>query len=308
MMHSAYFYGTMELHRDKGLRALKNFFATAGLPPSEYKQLFRQMEAPNRKNIRNAFTEHGKGYGLTETRMFLQQFMQDLGAAGESTIIHQEISCADVVHIISAMLCGMPPGLSSARPDKLPKTADGQLDMVEVHRREKEAMVNNFYQAYDAVLCEDAAALREGISEAVEMCKSVQSMARQIRDTKAMKATKLFRWCKIDQPPLLFRSPLAIRKLSMWILHTLFTFTPKGEGEAKPLLVIVRDLIKETYLCVGTTPSRFSDQDEFGRLFREVMRADNSLKIRYDFLDKSCIEVASDDCDRFLELLYEVSE
>lgn len=308
IMHSAYFYGTMELHRDKGLRALKNFFATAGLPPSEYKQVFRHMNAPIKRKIRDAFTDHGKGYGLTETRMFLQQFMQDLGALGESALIHHEISCADVVHIISAMLCAMAPGLSSARPDKLPKTSDGQLDMLEVQRLEKEAMVNNFYQAYDAVLCEDAGALREGILEAVEICKSVQSMARQIRDTKSMKATKLFRWCKIDQPPLLFRSPMAVRKLAMWMLHTLYTFTPKGESEAKPLLVIVRDLIKDTYLCVGTTPARFSDQDEFGSHFRAVMRTDRSLKFHYDYLDKSCIEVAADDIDRFLELLHEVSE
>lgn len=34
----AYFYGTLELHRDVGLRALKSFFATAGLMPSGVSQ------------------------------------------------------------------------------------------------------------------------------------------------------------------------------------------------------------------------------------------------------------------------------
>lgn len=45
------------------------------------------------------------------------------------------------------------------------------------------------------------------------------------------------------------------------------------------------------------------DRDEFGYLFRKVIRKDNSLKIRYDFFDKSCIEVATSDFERFWELL-----
>eukprot|EP00931_Biecheleriopsis_adriatica_P088116 TRINITY_DN62495_c0_g1_i1.p1 TRINITY_DN62495_c0_g1~~TRINITY_DN62495_c0_g1_i1.p1 ORF type:complete len:655 (-),score=159.49 TRINITY_DN62495_c0_g1_i1:151-2115(-) len=310
MMHSAYFYGTMELHRDKGLRSLKNFFATAGLRPSEYTQIFRNVEAPIRKCIRGKFTEHGKAYGLVESRMFLQQFVQDLGATGEACIVNPEICSADVVHIMSAMLCCMSPALNSVRPERLPQTPDGHRDTVAINKLEKEAMMLNFYRAFDAVLCDDPTFLREGIAEAVDVAKSVQSMARQIRDTKAMKTTRLFRWCKIEQPPIVFRNPLAVRRLAMWLLQTLFAFTPKGDGDRteRPLLVMVRDQIKDTYLCVGATPARYSDQDEFGNLFRTVLRTDRSLKFRYDFFDKSCIEVAAEDFDRFLELLNSSSE
>merc|ERR1719401_833698 len=60
MMHSPYFYGTLELHRDKGLRALKNFFVTAGIASSDYKQTYRCMQMPVRKNLRRKFIDHGK--------------------------------------------------------------------------------------------------------------------------------------------------------------------------------------------------------------------------------------------------------
>ncbi|CAE8582636.1 unnamed protein product [Polarella glacialis] len=305
MMHSAYFYGTLELHRDKGLRSLKNFFATAGLPPNEYKQLFRHMEVPLRKSIRAKYREHGKAYGLTESRMFLQQFVQDLGAMGESTFIQPEISCSDVVHVMTALLTSIPSALSSARPELLPTTSDGRRDTAAINKLEKEAMTNNFYQAYDVVLCEDPAQLRDGLVHAIEFAKAVQSLARQIRDTKAMHTTRQFRWCKIEQPPLLFRNTLAIRRLAIWLLQTLFAFTPKGEGAERPLLVIVRDQIRDTYICVGATPAKYSDQDEFGHIFRTILRADKSFKYRYDFFNKSCIEVAAEDFNRFLELMNE---
>ena len=36
VMHSSYFYGALELNREKGLRTLKHFFANMGIPPAEY--------------------------------------------------------------------------------------------------------------------------------------------------------------------------------------------------------------------------------------------------------------------------------
>jgi len=308
IMHSAYFYGSLELHRDKGLRALKNFFATAGIPPSEYQAQFRDMEAPIKYHIASKFTDHGKVYGLTQGRMFLQQFVQEVGALGEGGLVSSKISSADVVHVITAMLCAMPTSLGSARPELLPQTTDGRRDIPAISRLEKEAMIKNFWMAYDAVLCDDPAALREGFENAVEMVKVVQNLARQIRDTKAMKATRSFRWCKVEQPPILFRNALAVRRLALWLMQTLYTFTPKGQGVERPLLVMVKDQIKDTYVCVGSTPTKSADQDEFAHYFRTVLRTDKSLKYRYDFFDKSCIEVASEDFERFLELLHNSSE
>lgn len=305
MMHSSYFYGTLELNRDKGLRALKNFLATAGIPPSDYRQLYSCMQIPVRKTLHKKFRTYGKAYGLIESKMFLQQFVRDLGPLGEMypALFLNELSCSDAVHIISALLSLVPAELSSAQMDSLPQTADGRRDTAAINEMERQAMISNFWRAFDAVLCKEPQPLRDGIVEAVEVAKAVQRMGRLIRDTKAMHSSRQFHWCKIEQPPHLFRHHLAVRRLAVWLLHILFQYRPKGMGPERPLLVIVRDKVRDTYLCVGATPTHFSEQDEFGNIFRAVLRTDPSLKYRYDFFDKSCIEVAADDFDRFWELM-----
>jgi len=306
MAHTAYFYGALELHRDKGKRTLKEFFATSGIPPSDYKQFYSCMQVRIRKTIHDKFRNHGKPYGLTEKNMFLQQFVRDLGPLGELSpaLFLHVLSCTDAAQIILAILSSVPPSLGSARMESLPHTEDGKRDAAAINELERQAMVDNFWRAFEASLCTQLETLRDGIAEAVELAKTVQNVARLIKDTKAMHESKSrhFRWCKIEQPPHLFRHHLAVRRLAVWLLHVLYAYRPKGL-EAERLLVIVRDQVRDTYLCVGTTPMRFSEQDEFGNLFRTVLQTDRSLKYRYDFFDKSCIEIAAGDFDRFWELM-----
>lgn len=306
MMHSSYFYGRLELNRDKGLRSLKNFFATAGIPPSDYKQVYRGMQLTLRKNLMKRFTEYGKSYGLTD-KMFLAQFVRDLGPMGEQNAsLHlSEVSTTDAVHIVTALLSSVPPSLSGAFLDSLPQTADGRRDASAVHEMERQEMVDNFWSAYESVLCQEPNVLRRGIAQAVDVMKGVQSLARLLMDTKALRMTpgRHFRWCKVEMPPPQFRHHLTVRRLAVWLLHVLFAYRPKSDGPEKPLLVIMRDHVRDTYLCVGASSTKLSEQNEFGNWFRTVIRTDNTLKIRYDFFDKSCIEIAADDFDRFWQVM-----
>lgn len=304
IMHSAYFYGTLELYRDKGQRALKEFFAKAGIPPGDFKQVYSMMDMPIRTDLHDKFRRDGKAYGLVESKMFLQQFVRELGPLGDANpaLFLRELSCADAVHIMTSLICAVPASFTNGRVEA--QTEDGKSDMEAINKMEREAMVANFYKAFDACLSkEDPKLLRLGLEEAVQVAKAIQTLARNVKDTKALHSTRQFRWCKIEQPPPIFRHHLIVRRLAAWILQVHFTYRPKGDGPEKPLLVIVRDQVRDTYLCVGATPTRLSEQDEFGNRFRTVLRADDSLRYRYDFLDKSCIEIASDDFDRFWELM-----
>lgn len=305
-MHSAYFYGTLELHRDKGLRSLKNFFATTGIAPTQYKQQFHGMPLPVKKTLHRKFSENGKPYGLND-KMFLQQFVRDLGPLGEgfAALNLNEISSVDAVNIITALLSSVPPSLGNAQTENLPKTGDGRRDADRVHELERQAMVENFWRASEAILCTNPSLMREGIVEAVAVTKAVQNMARFLIDTKALRlsASHQFRWCKIEQTPNFFRHHLTVRRLAVWLLSVLFAYRPKSDGPEKPLLLIVRDHVRETYLLVGASPAKTCDQNEFGERFRTVLRADKTLKYRYDFFDKSCIEIAADDFDRFWDTM-----
>lgn len=308
MLHSAYFYGALELHRDKGIRSLKNFFATAGIAPSAYKQLYSGMPLTVRKTIQKKFSEHGKAYGLSKEKMFLQQFVRNLGPLGDTdhALWLQEISTSDAAQILFGILSAVPKELSTTRLDQLPQGEGGRRDTVAIAKIEREATEENFWRAYDTVLCKDPASLKVGIEDALEVAKAIQSLGRLIKDRKSMMKCSRFLYCRVDQPPIVFRHHLSVRRLAIWLLHVLFIYRPKGEEKERPLLVIVRDQVRETYLCVGATPNRLlDDRDEFGHLFRSVLRADRTLKYRYDFFDKSCIEVAQDDFDRFFELLTE---
>lgn len=288
------------------MRAFKNFFATMGISPTQYKQQYHGMELPVKKHLHRKFTEHGKSYGLND-KMFLQQFVRDLGplGGGFAALNLSEISSADAVHIITALLGSIPASLGNAQVEQLPRTGDGRRDASRIHEMEREAMVSNFWRASEAALCRDPGVIREGILEAVNIVKAVQNMARFLIDTKALRlsASHEFRWCKIEQIPNCFRHQLTVRRLAVWLLNVLFAYRPKSDGPEKPLLVIVRDQVRDTYLCVGASPARTCDQNEFGERLRTVLRSDRTLKYRYDFFDKSCIEVAAEDFDRFWDAM-----
>lgn len=310
MMHSAYFYGALELNRDKGIRNMKGFFAESGIPPHEYKQMYSLLERGIRRGLSQKFQRHGKGYGLTDNRMFIQQFVRDVGHLGEGTaalLLHDMSSC-DAVHMLTGLLSIGHPSLSTTRVDLLPKTESGHRDIATINELERQWMVENFHRAWDAANCTEPQLIRDGIKEAVKVAKEIQSLARLIQDTKSMKRNRQFLYCKIEQPPLMLRHPVVIRKFAVWLLQVMFTFRPNGgEARERPLLVMVRDHVKDTYLCVGVTPARYNAPDEFAERFRTVIRADKSLKYRYDFFDKSCIEIGAEDFVRFWELMLKLN-
>lgn len=306
MLHSSYFYGAMGLDRDKGLRAQKNFFATAGIPPNDFRQLYVCMDLRTRKSLQRKFREHGKPYALREDHMFLQQFVRELGTLGESnSALHLgELSSADAAQIVTALLSLVPPALSST--SAIQSSGDGRRDAEAINELERQVMVDNFWAAFNAVLCKDPGPLRTGIEEATKVAKAVQSLARFIiGDHDGLGSSKHFQWCKVEQPPPIFRHHLTVRRLAVWLLHILFTYRSHS-GVERPLLVMVRDHVRDSYLCVGASPPRSSDQNEFGHRFRSVLRAEKGLEVRYDFFDKSCIEVASDDFDRFWRTLVDL--
>lgn len=307
MTHSSYFYGTLELHRDKGLRALKNFFATTGISPTDYKQQYNGMPLPIKKTLHKKFSENGRGYGLSRDKMFLQQFIRDLGLLGEgfAALGLNEVSTVDAAHVVTSLLSSIPAHLGNAQVEQLPKGADGQRDPEQVHEKERQAMVDNFWRASAAVLCREPTLIRDGIIEAVKVTQAVQTMARFLIDTKAvhLSSSRQFSWCKIEQSPNFFRHHQTIRRLAVWLLLVKYTYSPKSDLQEKPLLLIVRDHVRQTYLCVGASPARMCDQNEFGERFRAVLRTDKTLKYRYDFFDKSCIEIAHDDFERFFETM-----
>jgi hypothetical protein len=255
-----------------------------------------------KKRLPQLFTQHGKAFGLSDDKMFVTQFVRDFGANEMYTALNlNEVSAVDAAHFVNGLLCRLPAHLGNAQVEQLPKAADGRRDAEAVHEEEREAMVASFDRAKMAVLCKDPSVLREGIAEGIKVAQAVQSTARFLIDTKALRlsTSKVFYWCKIEQPQDFFRHHLNVRRLAVWLMNVLFAYRPKSEGKDLPLLLIVRDHVRETYLCVGAHPGRHAEGNEFGERFRTVLRNDSSIKFRYDFFDKSCIEISADDFDRF---------
>jgi hypothetical protein len=306
IMHSSYFYGTMELHRDKGQRYLKNFFVTAGISLKDYQQQYSGVSLPIRHKLHEMFREHGKFYGLQQSKMFVEQFVREVRALEDkNSLFLHELSCIDTANVIITLLAAVPASLSTARMDQLPQNSDGSVDPQAVDKIERQAMVENFYRALDTVACKDTAQLREGVADAVATAKQIATLGRILKDGKAIHfhAPKRLLWCKLEHPSHHFRHHLNVRRLGLWLLQVLFIYRPKGESAERSLLVVVRDRVRNTYLLVGTTPAQLGEQDEFGNMFRNVTTTDTTLRYRYDFFDKSCIEVNADDFDRFWEIL-----
>mmetsp|Transcript_24745 Transcript_24745/g.53809 ORF Transcript_24745/g.53809 Transcript_24745/m.53809 type:complete len:646 (-) Transcript_24745:74-2011(-) len=307
--HSPYFYGTMELYRDKGVRAYKNLFTTAGISRGACQQMYQTVPMKLRRSLHQKVSDLGKNYGLSKEKMFLHQFIRNLGPLGEKdqALLLHEFSTSDAAHVLLSVLSSVPPNLTGESLEHLPLVDGGRRDIKAVDALEQESMRQNFWRAYDTVLCKDPQALKQGIEEAVQLAKAVQQLSRFVKDTKALNKSANFLWCKIEQPTHFFRHPVSIRRLAVWLLSVLFLYRPKAEDKDRPLMVIVRDKVRETYVCVAATPSGYADdRDDFGHHFRAALRADRKLKFRYDFFDKSCIEITTDDFDQFWENLMDV--
>jgi hypothetical protein len=296
----------MELHRDKGQRSLKNFFATAGIPVKDYQQQYSGVRLPVRRKLHHLFREHAKFYGLAKGKIFVEQFVRETRAQDENNALFlHELSCIDTANVIITLLASVPSSLRVHRLDHLPQSNDGCVDPVEIDRIERQAMVDNFWRAFDTVLCKEPAQLREGVAEAAASAQQIAALGLILKDSKAIQhhSSKQFLWCKLEHPSHHFRHHLNLRRLGLWLLQVLFMYRPGGGSPGRSLLVIVRDRVRNTYLLVGTTPAHLGEQDEFGNLFRNVVETDKLLRFRYDFFDKSCIEVNAEDFDRFWSIL-----
>jgi uncharacterized membrane protein len=262
------------------------------------------MKLNIRRGLLDMYKEKGPQYGLSE-EMFLQQFIRDTGLDlnAKTAMRLREMSSLDTAQMVISMLCQVPNTLSAGQIEGLPRKPDGSRDAQAVDRMEREELVANFWKARKAVLCRDPDFLAKGIQEAVEQAREIQRLARRIIDQKmiSFNATKQFRFCKVEQAHHVFRHHLAVRRLAMWLLHVLFTYRPRiGQGhQEKALLVMVRDPVRDAYLCVGTSPSLRNMKNEFSDRFSKVMMDEGSLAYRYPAFDRSCFEIEVKDFDKF---------
>lgn len=307
ILHSAYFYGTLELHKDKGKRRLKSFFAECGIIKEHYTQNYQGMHLDIRRSLPNTFSEHGKKFDLVDSRMFMEQFLRNVGIKDNKGDWLRDVSSTDAMLMVTALLS------SDSSLESIPSTTDGKKDLQALYKLERERMVKNFWQAVDTSLCKEVEMLRAGVSQAMLLIQEVLKTARFLQNTKGFNQTRRFVWCKLDQPHPLLRHPLALRRLAVWLTQVSFSFRPQGSQQReKPMLLIIRDRVRSTYLCVGSTPLNLTgDKDVFSSIYRKICTYDaqgaSRIRFRYDFFNRSCIEVACEDFDRFWKLMLQFS-
>merc|ERR1712187_980992 len=114
--------------------------------------------------------------------MFLQQFVRETGLLEDKNALFlHDLSSIDAAQIVIAVVSAVPAALSGARLDFLPQNADGSTNYDAVNEMERQASIQNFWRAFDVVLCKEHKSLAQGIAEAVEMAKAVQNLARLLK-------------------------------------------------------------------------------------------------------------------------------
>merc|ERR1712184_95101 len=123
--------------------------------------------------------------------MFVQQFVREVRAQEENNALFlHEFSCIDTANVVISMLASAPSScpyhhqdhqpLSAACLGQLPQSDDGGVHPLEIDKIEKEAMVQNFWRAFDTVLRMDPVQLREGVQEAVATNKQIATLGRML--------------------------------------------------------------------------------------------------------------------------------
>jgi cell division control protein 45 len=148
MHHTPRIFGTLELQWDKGSRTLLSFFASAGIEPKQFRQMFSGMSLDVRKTLHKRVRQHGLQYGIDE-KVFWPQFFRDIGQIGDtaSALYLNELSASDGAHVINSILTDIPFRLSSSQIESLPTREDGTVDMNDVQEMERKALIENFGRA-----------------------------------------------------------------------------------------------------------------------------------------------------------------
>ncbi|CAD7940054.1 unnamed protein product [Amoebophrya sp. A120] len=309
--HSSFPYGKIRLHKEGGTGILEHMFSEAGLkyeettePYPSLSQRIKTKVVPFIKETARRFNIEGI-IGKQWTRK-----VHRLATASEDNQ-YQSLNldtwtAEEIVHVITAHLeFGLSDGFRGVLENEelnQPEMRDRAL--LEVQRTNQR---KNFTKCIACLGYADVELFREGLNSALTIQKEIVSKAKELIEAKKIYGHKgIFKHCVFEVGTNdLFRRPMIVRRLALWIMEVTLKYALKKEHKVLPHVLVAHDQTREKHLLVGVSP--LADRHEKNRCSSRIMSSLQKLLAEggtarahnYDFYDTSVVEIVDKDWKRF---------
>lgn len=308
MFHTDYIWAKMKLWTEKGRQNFQKMLAIMGVSLTEAREGWVHLKVSVKQGLNKRIEKAAKVADLED--LLRPGVVRKFGYKGALTAG----DCVDAAGVILQL--GMdksPAGLDHIKEGIL-LTVD--QDYHDESQRDQ-FWVANFWSAWDSL--EDVDTLLLGISKAKLLQQAVARTTTALIEKGQIRPVSDYLVAVVKEGPdlALFRNPLALCRLGIWIAQT------KAESHKKkyspPLVLASLDKSTGNYMVLGMNPRQARDyhfvmgEDEdvgddrfvFNQFTQRFAKAAEDVHTRYkmDMFEMAVIEVDKNDLTRFLERL-----
>ena len=304
--YSEYVAIKLKLWEDAGKKELDRFFVTMGIPQHEYNQQYKFMSPKYKKFLKNKVEEIAPKFGLEN--LLFSSFVRQINNK-------TQLNASDMVYVVNSLLESPKPVLIDNIPDldqgeelkKMVDDYDPNAFSMEDYQTQK---IENFWAAYNSLNIKNTDFINCGISLSKELQKGLISQGTNIITSKKVIPCTHFRYSIINTDVLseikIFQHPLSLQKLALFIMEAYSE--KKRNKEMKPMVLAVKNTVKDSYLVVGVLGKNNSytrDKNEFGSQFREAAEKVDA-QFSHDGFDTSLLEINTKGFEEFFDEVIQV--
>lgn len=311
MFHTDYLWAKLRLWTERGRQNFHKMLALMGVSLTESREVWVHLNVSVKKNLHERIEKAIKVADLED--LIRPGVVRRFGYKGSLT-------AGDCVDATEALLqSGVDTSLASRELLNEGVLVNPSHEYTTPAERDK-FWVANFWNAWDAL--EDVDTLLLGVDKTKLLQQAVARTATAMIEKSQVRPVSDYLVAVVKEGPDLavFRNPLALCRLGIWIAQT------KAESNKKkyspPLVVASLDTNTGNFLVLGMNPRqardyqyvRKEDDDEdrfvFNRFTRRFAKAAEEVQTRYkmDMFEMAVIEVDKHDLTKFLEKMTTISD
>ncbi|AOW01307.1 CDC45 family [Yarrowia lipolytica] len=306
MFHTDYIWAKMKLWTEKGRQNFQKMLAIMGVSLTEAREGWIHLKVSVKQGLNKRIEKAAKVADLED--LLRPGVVRKFGYKGSLTAG----DCVDAAGVILQL------GMDKS-PAGLDHIKEGILLTVDQDYRDEsqrdQFWIANFWSAWDSL--EDVDTLLLGISKAKLLQQAVARTTTALIEKGQIRPVSDYLVAVVKEGPdlALFRNPLALCRLGIWIAQT------KAEAHKKkyspPLVLASLDKSTGNYMVLGMNPRQARDyhfvmeedlEDDrfvFNQFTQRFAKAAEDVHTRYkmDMFEMAVIEVDKNDLTRFLERL-----
>ena len=231
--YSNYVVSKLRLWTDDGKRDLKRFFASLGIPDTEYNQKYSFMTPKFKNALKEKIEGVASSFGLDH--IMFSSFVRQIDNKTQMNASDMVYAITSILEAPRAVMIENIPQLEKEQNGKAQEEVEVAQSSNDIHERQ----VENFWAAYTALDIKHKQYIDYGIVLSKEMQQALMTQGTSILTGKKLLPTSKFWYAVISNDSLtqtkIFQHPMAIQKLASFLAEA--SRVSKSTGKKLPVVV-----------------------------------------------------------------------